>query len=493
MTTDTTHGGNTAPGWNFDNSYTLLSPKLYAVVEPSPAAAPRQLLLNQPLAAALGLYITEHNADLLTQQLAGNSLPEGSMPIAQAYMGHQFGYLNMLGDGRALLLGEHLAPNGRRYDIQLKGSGPTPYSRRGDGRATLSAMLREYVMSEALHHLGIPTSRSLAVVATGMPVYREQLHQGAVLTRIMQSHIRVGTFEYATRQLSPEEFKQFLTYVIQRHYPTLAAAHNPALALLEAVIEAQARLITEWMRVGFIHGVMNTDNMSIGGETFDYGPCAFMNAYSPGTVYSSIDTQGRYAFGNQPAIAQWNLAVLAGTLVPLLHTDEKEAVALAKAAIQRFPELYEGLWLGMMQRKLGYTEAQPHDKAEIEQLLALMEQNGVDYTNFFTDLRLQQGAMQGLYEDQALADWMGRRQLRVQAQPGGSAAADQLMRAANPVYIPRNHRVEEALEMATLAQDMQPLHKLLEVLCQPYAVQPGNEAYMAPPAAETGYKTFCNT
>lgn len=493
MTTDTSDAGNTPIGWNFDNSYTLLSPQLYAVVEPTPATAPRLLLLNQPLAAALGLHITEHNADLLTQQLAGNSLPHGSMPIAQAYMGHQFGYLNMLGDGRALLLGEHQAPNGRRYDVQLKGSGATPYSRRGDGRATLSAMLREYIISEAMHHLGIPTSRSLAVIATGMPVYREQLHQGAVLTRIMQSHIRVGTFEYATRHLAREEFKHFLTYVLQRHYPTLAGAANPALALLEAVIEAQAKLITEWMRVGFIHGVMNTDNMSIGGETFDYGPCAFMNAYSPSTVYSSIDTQGRYAYGNQPAIAQWNLAVLAGTLVPLLHTDEREAVAMAKTAIQRFPDLYESLWLRMMQRKLGYTEAQPEDKAEMAQLLALMEQNGVDYTHFFTQLRLQQAAVQGLYEDQALADWIGRRQLRIQAQPGGTTAADQLMQAANPVYIPRNHKVEEALEMATLAQDMQPLHKLLEVLSHPYTVQPGNEAYMAPPAAETGYKTFCNT
>jgi uncharacterized protein YdiU (UPF0061 family) len=493
MTTDRSEAGNTPIGWNFDNSYTLLSPQLYAVVEPSPATAPRLMLLNPSLAEALGLDITAQNTNLLTQQLAGNSLPQGSMPIAQAYMGHQFGYLNMLGDGRALLLGEHLAPNGQRYDVQLKGSGATPYSRRGDGRATLSAMLREYVISEAMHHLGIPTSRSLAVVATGMPVYREQLHQGAVLTRIMQSHIRVGTFEYATRHLTPEAFKHFVTYVLQRHYPTRAAAANPALALLEEVIEAQAKLITEWMRVGFIHGVMNTDNMSIGGETFDYGPCAFMNAYSPATVYSSIDTQGRYAFGNQPAIAQWNLAVLAGTLVPLLHTDEKEAVALAKAAIQHFPDLYESLWLRMMQRKLGYTEAQPNDKAEIEQLLALMEQNGVDYTNFFTQLRLQPGAVQGLYEDQALADWIGRRQLRIQAQPGGTTAADQLMQAANPVYIARNHRVEEALEMATMAQDMQPLHKLLEVLAQPYATQPGYEAYMEPPAAETGYKTFCNT
>lgn len=490
---DTTTPNTTSPGWHFDNSYTLLPPKLFSIAEPTLAEAPQLLLLNQPLAAQLGLHITEANAAQLTAELVGNALPEGSTPIAQAYMGHQFGYLNMLGDGRALLLGEHLTPAGERYDIQLKGGGPTPYSRRGDGRATLSAMLREYIISEAMHHLGIPSSRSLAVVATGMPVYREQVHMGAVLTRVMRSHLRVGTFEYATRHLSPEEYKQFLTYVLLRHYPALHQADNPALALLQAVMEAQASLITEWMRVGFIHGVMNTDNMSIGGETFDYGPCAFMNSYSPSAVYSSIDTQGRYAYGNQPAIAQWNLAVLAGTLVPLLHSDEKEAVALAKEAIQRFPAMYEAGWLAMMQRKLGYTQALPTDKEEVGALLTLMEQHAVDYTNFFTDLRLEhlEKGTSGL--PTALADWVAAWQQRIQEQPGGAEAAKALMAAANPVYIPRNHRVEEALEMATLGRDMQAVYKLLDVLAKPYEVQPGNDAYREPPATETGYKTFCNT
>jgi len=310
-----------AIGWQFNHSYTQLSPVLFSRTAPTPVALPRTVLLNMLLANELGLQVGKENRDAITQMLSGNELPFGADPIAQAYMGHQFGYPNMLGDGRAILLGEHITPAGERMDIQLKGPGITHYSRSGDGRATLYSMLREYIISEAMHHLGISTTRSLAVVATGQPVYREQINEGAVLTRIAASHIRVGTFEFATRHLPKEEFRTFLDYVINRHYPELKESDNPALDLLYAVMQQQADLITQWMRVGFIHGVMNTDNMSIAGETIDYGPCAFMNRYDPATVFSSIDTKGRYAFGNQPFIAQWNLGVFASSLLPLIDDN----------------------------------------------------------------------------------------------------------------------------------------------------------------------------
>lgn len=482
-----------ATGWNFRNSYTTLPEVLFTPTVPTPVSKPTLLLFNHPLAASLGLDTDAGLTDIYTRHLSGNEVPEHTTPVAQAYMGHQFGYLNMLGDGRAILLGEHSDPAGNLFDIQLKGSGPTHYSRRGDGRATLSACLREYIMSEAMFGLGIATSRSLAVVASGEPVFREQAHDGGILTRVMSSHIRVGTFEFATRHLSVQDMARFLDYVIHRHYPHLSESNNKALDFLKAVMQKQAALICEWLRVGFIHGVMNTDNMSIPGETFDYGPCAFMNAYDPATVFSSIDTGGRYAYGNQPVIAQWNLSVLAGTLIPLIHDDQKQAIALAKEEIHRFPALFEEMWLDMMCKKVGIFTSNKEDKELINKILHWMKDSGSDYTNTF---KLLEFATPGSLpeEDAVFREWYALLQQRYAGEGKEEADRKKLMAAYNPVYIPRNHLVEEALEAATLGKDFQPLYRLLDVLSMPYKVQPGMEKYRQPPAGGDGfYKTFCNT
>ncbi|MCU0374963.1 MAG: YdiU family protein [Chitinophagaceae bacterium] len=486
---------NTPPtGWHLQKSYAGLPSDMYSATPPTPVANPQAALLNYKFAHDLGLYFSTQNEAEIVQQLSGNSLPPGSHPIAQAYMGHQFGYLNMLGDGRAILLGEHITPNGRRVDIQLKGAGPTPYSRRGDGRATLSACLREYIISEAMHGLGIATSRSLAVVKTGEPVYREQMHEGGVLTRVMSSHIRVGTFEFATRHLNKAAYGQFLQYVINRHYPQLAGAENPATALLQAVMEKQADLIVEWMRVGFIHGVMNTDNMSIASETFDYGPCAFMNRYNPATVFSSIDTAGRYAFANQPSIAQWNLAVLASALIPLIDDNSENSVSIAKGILHAFPDLYGRKYRDMMQQKIGITQPAAETAGLINDLLQWMEMTGADYTNTFVHLMYPEWIKDEIYEADGLKLWKARWQETVNQQPGGSAAALAIMKKVNPVFIPRNHLVEEALDAATLGKDNGPLHKLLQVVANPYEKQPGNDRYRQAPLGGDGYyKTFCNT
>ena len=340
-------------GWRFDNSYARLPESLYAQLHPVPVRAPRVVIVNHALAESLGLdfhTLSEEEAALL---FSGNALPDSMQPIAQAYAGHQFGHLSMLGDGRAILLGEHVTPAGERFDIQLKGSGQTPFSRRGDGRAALAPMLREYIISEAMHALHIPTTRSLAVVATGESVMRETMLPGAILTRVAASHIRVGTFEYVAGTGDKAGIKTLADYVIQRHYPDLGEVENPYLALLNSVIERQASLVAQWLLVGFIHGVMNTDNMTISGETIDYGPCAFMDAYDPDTVFSSIDQRGRYSYRNQPHMAQWNLARFAETLLPLIHPEQEKAVALAEQAIHAFPEIYQAHWLAGMRKKLG--------------------------------------------------------------------------------------------------------------------------------------------
>jgi uncharacterized protein YdiU (UPF0061 family) len=343
--------------FNFNNSYQSLGESFFEWVKPTPVQSPGLLLFNQLLANELGLPVdlSESTASELEQIFSGNQLAEGSEPMAQAYAGHQFGYFTMLGDGRAILLGEHITPSLQRFDIQLKGSGPTPYSRRGDGRATLKAMLREYLISESMHGLGIPTSRSLAIVKSGEKVYREEIQDGAILTRIMQSHIRVGSFEYVNHYLTKEDLKAYTNYTLARHYP-LAAVENPALSLLKEVLIQQVHLIVHWMRVGFIHGVMNTDNMSIAGETFDYGPCAFMNGYDPAKVFSSIDTNGRYAFANQPGIAHWNLSCLANALLPIIHDNQEEAVELAKEVLNLFPDLYTQAYTAMMGAKIGFSK-----------------------------------------------------------------------------------------------------------------------------------------
>ena len=481
-------------GWQLQKSYAGLPGDLYSATPPTPVANPQAAILNYKLATALGLHFTSENLAEIVNELSGNSLPPGSHPIAQAYMGHQFGYLNMLGDGRAILLGEHIAPNGRRVDIQLKGAGPTPYSRRGDGRATLGACLREYIISEAMHGLGIATSRSLAVIKTGDPVYREQLHEGGVLTRIMSSHIRVGTFEFATRHLNKPAYREFLQYVINRHYPQLADAENPATALLQAVMEKQADLIVDWIRVGFIHGVMNTDNMSIAGETFDYGPCAFMNRYNPATVFSSIDTSGRYAFANQPSIAQWNLAVLASALIPLIDDNSEKAVATAKSILHTFPDLYAQKYRQMMQQKIGLTQPEPETTTLVNDLLQWMEMAGADYTNTFVHLMYPEWVKDEIYEADGLKLWKERWLEMVNRQPGGSTAVLTAMQKVNPVFIPRNHLVEEAIEAATHGKDMGLLNKLLQIVSNPYEKLPGHDRYRQPPHGGDGfYKTFCNT
>jgi serine/tyrosine/threonine adenylyltransferase len=439
---------NTSPGWNFNNSYALLPAPLFAPTLPTPVAAPITVLLNHRLAKALGLDFSQTTPAQLAAYFSGNALPPGAQPIAQAYAGHQFGGFNMLGDGRAILLGEQLTPDGQRFDIQLKGAGPTLYSRRGDGRATLSAVLREYLMSEAMYQLGIPTTGSLAVTVTGEQVRRETIQPGGVLARVAASHIRVGTFEYIGRFESQETLQTFTDYTIQRHYPQLLGAQNKALALLEAVLQRQVSLITHWMRVGFIHGVMNTDNMSIAGETIDYGPCAFMNRYHPATAFSAIDQQRRYAFGNQPPIAQWNLARLAGALLPLIDAVPEKAIELAQPIINQFPALYTDAWLDMMRHKLGWVGAEAADADMIAALLDWMEQQGADYTNTFLLLQahlahadnptlaaqwmedyavIGSGQREQGYDETGLKKWLLQWRQRVSTHGQTDAAALQMM------------------------------------------------------------------
>lgn len=502
-------------GWRFDNSYARLPEGLFTRLAPTPVRAPGIVMLNEPLAESLGLDPEALRSGDGAAVLAGNRLPEGAEPLAQAYAGHQFGHFTMLGDGRAILLGEQLAPDGRRYDIQLKGSGITPYSRRGDGRAALGPMLREYLISEAMHALGIPTTRSLAVAATGEPVVRETVLAGAVLTRVAASHLRVGTFQYAAAFRPVTELRELAEYALRRHFPEKAGetggdgAGEPgaegtaapsirtaerAMRLMQAVVARQAELIAGWMLVGFIHGVMNTDNMAISGETIDYGPCAFMDRYDPATVFSSIDTYGRYAYGNQPAIAAWNLARFAETLLPLLHDNENRAIRLAEEAVNGFAPLYHRFWLDGMRRKLGLFNEEPEDEALVEELLALMKKYEADYTNTFRALTLGQLDGAVLFETETFAEWSKRWKARLARQEEPEAEARRLMKANNPGVIPRNHRVEEALAAAVDEGDDSVLRKLLDVLSDPYAYAPGQEAYASPPApSNRPYRTFCGT
>jgi uncharacterized protein YdiU (UPF0061 family) len=478
-----------SPGWNLHHSYATLPDHFFARVSPTPVRGPRLVILNTDLARDLGLGLEGAPEGDLAALFAGNTLPPGASPIAQAYAGHQFGNLAMLGDGRAILLGEQLTPAGQRHDIQLKGSGPTPFSRRGDGRAALGPMLREYVISEAMHALGIPTTRSLAVVATGDPVYRETTLQGAILARTAASHLRVGTFEYAAGSNRGAGLKALADYAIARHDPHLAAHENPYLALLEAVIARQARLVAAWMGVGFVHGVMNTDNMTISGETIDYGPCAFMDRFALDTVFSSIDTQGRYAYGNQPRIAQWNLTRLAEALLPLIHADETAAIASAEAAIDAFGPALNEAWLSVMRRKLGLANAEEGDLVLAQALMQWMQDTGADHTRTFRDL----GDEDPQDKPQAFRDWHAQWTARRTRQPASPEDSIALMRKANPVVIPRNHKVEEALAAAA-AGDMKPFHALLEAVRNPFSVTPSNGPFRDPPPnPDAGYRTFCGT
>lgn len=453
--------------FNFNNSYTQLNTKLFSRVNPTPVHEPRLLLFNSELANQLG--IETQNLDLIeiAQYLSGNNILANSEPIAQAYAGHQFGHFTMLGDGRAILLGEHITPNNQRLDIQLKGAGRTPYSRNGDGRATLRAMLREYLISEAMYGLKIPTSRSLAVVLTGENVRRETIQQGAVLTRIASSHIRVGTFEFVSNFLSLEELKVYLDYVIQRHYPQLNDSKNKALDLLKEVIKVQMDLIVNWMRVGFIHGVMNTDNMSVAGETFDYGPCAFMNTYNPNTVFSAIDTNGRYAFSNQPKIALWNLSCFAETLLPLMDTDIQQAIKLAEEELNKFNATYQQKFMTMMANKLGFEQLNTQEEEIIHELLSWMENNKVDYTNTFIALQTEQN-LTGISTQETFITWFNKWQALLAAKNINQAQARTKMEQNNPYFIPRNNWVEKALDDACNDNNFEVFNHILEAMKTPY-------------------------
>lgn len=491
----TTRKEGNETGWNFDNSYARLPELFFSSVSPTSVQAPKLVILNESLAASLGLNAEALKSGRGVEALAGNRIPEGAMPLAQAYAGHQFGHFTKLGDGRALLLGEQITPQGERFDIQLKGAGRTPYSRGGDGRAALGPMLREYIISEAMHALGIPTTRSLAVVTTGETVIRETDLPGAILTRVAASHLRVGTFQYVARWGTEEDIRILADYTIERHFPDIDDGdENRYLLLLQEVIKRQAALIAKWQLVGFIHGVMNTDNMAISGETIDYGPCAFMDIYDPATVFSSIDIQGRYAYGNQPHIGAWNLARFAETVLPLLHDDEGQAIKLAQDAISQFAALYHREWLYGMRGKLGLSNEEVEDETLLKDLLTMMQKHRADYTNTFRALTYETLEDTNLNGTPEFSEWYARWQARLGRQQESKDFSRQLMRRSNPALIPRNHRVEEALESAVTEGDYSVMERLLKALSNPYTHSPEQEEYCTlPEPSDRPYRTFCGT
>ena len=475
----------------FESSYTTLPSVFFRPVLPTPVKKPNLIIWNEALAKEL--CITELSDTEKSEVFSGNSVIPGSTPIAQAYAGHQFGNFTMLGDGRAILLGEIPLSEKERRDVQLKGSGRTPFSRGGDGRATLSAMLREYIISEAMHHLGIPTTRSLAVVETGEFVYRETKQTGAVLTRVAKSHIRVGSFEYAYQYIDITALKNLTEYTIKRHYPECLTKDNPVLEFFKSVVYKQLDLIINWLRVGFIHGVMNTDNMSISGETIDYGPCAFMNIYKPQTVFSSIDMGGRYAFGNQPAIAHWNLASLANSLLPLIHTDMNTAIQLVRQCLDEYSENFQTKYWEMIGKKLGFPNMGEEEISLGKDLLEWMEKNLADYTNTFLVLEEKENSNIGMYSDQNFKG-LKTRMIELKKQTGiDENASLSLMNENNPYLIPRNHKVEQVLEKARIGE-FSALFKLLEDLKKPY-LRRMDLPYLGeiPEGGDAGYKTFCGT
>ncbi|UII56433.1 YdiU family protein [Cytobacillus spongiae] len=479
-------------GWNLDHTYTQLPKMFFDLQQPVPVNAPEIVVLNDRLAASLGLDAEALKEDV--KVFAGNEVPDGTFPLAQAYAGHQFGNFTMLGDGRAVLIGEHLTPKGELVDIQLKGAGRTKYSRGGDGRAALGPMLREYIMSEAMHGLGIPTTRSLTVTSTGDAIIREKKLQGAILTRVAASHIRVGTFQYAAQWGELEDLRQLADYAINRHYPAIKQDENPYHSLLKEVIKRQTALITKWQLVGFIHGVMNTDNMTISGETIDYGPCAFMDTYHPETVFSSIDHQGRYAYMNQPYICGWNLARFAEALIPLLHMDEKKAIQIAQDEISHFSTLYQQQWYEGMRAKLGLFQEEEEDKTLIDHLLGLMQKHAADYTNTFRALTHDKIKEEMWFQLDEFQQWYKRWQDRLERQGQSKEAVYELMKKSNPAVIPRNHRVEEALDAAVDNGDYHVMERLLAVLQNPFAHNQEQEEYYLPPSPTAEpYQTYCGT
>lgn len=478
-------------GWQLEHSYTGLPDVFYKKTQPEAAEFPEIVLFNWKLAESLGLE--PRNLQLESSDVfSGNKIPDGGLPIAQAYAGHQFGNFTMLGDGRAILLGEQITPEGTRVDIQLKGAGRTAFSRMGDGRSPLGPMLREYIISEAMHALDIPSTRALALVTTGEAVSRDRMLPGAVLTRVAASHLRVGTFEYAARLEDKSHIRTLADYAIERHYPESEGADKYQ-KFFDAVVDRQAALISKWQLVGFIHGVMNTDNMTISGETIDYGPCAFMDVYDPETAFSSIDVNKRYRYSNQPGIAQWNLARLAETLLSLIHEDQEEAMKIAQASLGEFGRRYNKYWQSGMRDKIGLVGEEEADDSLVDELLDLMHQYKADYTKTFRMLSLDALEDMPLYATDAFKEWYDRWQERLESQSISVESAYGRMRNVNPAVIPRNHLVEEALDAAVENGDFSKASKLIEVLSSPY--DDGHERmFKEPPEDEKRvHMTFCGT
>ena len=480
-------------GWHFDNTYSKLSNTFKEDIKPTPVHDPELVILNKELAKDLNLDFSKNDDKDLAKLFSGNSLPENANPIAQAYAGHQFGHFTMLGDGRAVLLGEHLVGQKDRFDIQFKGSGRTSFSRGGDGRAVLGPMLREYIISEAINALKIPTTRSLAVVKTGEKIVRENLLPGAILTRVASSHIRVGTFQYIAAKQNIDDLNILVDYTINRHYPEIKLSKNKALDLLNLVMERQCQLVVDWMRVGFIHGVMNTDNTAISGETIDYGPCAFIDHYSPKVVFSSIDKLGRYSFANQAPIIKWNLSRFAECLIPLIDKNEDTAIKIATEIIDNFEKIYEVKWLNMMRDKLGLFGENTNDKELINNLLSWMENNKADYTNTFIFLMNKAIKNSEVYDNADFDLWKTKWMKRLVMFGNTHDKSMDLMSSSNPMVIPRNHKIEEALILANNG-DLTLFNKLTEILKDPYQVNENDLELMSPaPHSHVKYQTFCGT
>jgi uncharacterized protein YdiU (UPF0061 family) len=479
--------------FNFINSYSKLPPEFYSFVKPTLVENPAIIKVNNELAHELNINGVELDSKEGVSILSGNTLPQGAMPLAQVYAGHQFGHFNpQLGDGRAILLGDIIDRNNTTRDIQLKGAGPTPYSRGGDGRAAIGPVIREYILSEAMHALGIKTTRALAAVSTGESVYRQTMKPGAIITRIASSHIRIGTFEYFRSQQSTDSIKKLADFVIKRHYPSIDdKTPSPYLQLLNKVIDAQASLVASWMHIGFIHGVMNTDNMSICGETIDYGPCAFMNAYNPLTVFSSIDRDGRYAYGNQSSIALWNLTRFAECLLPLLDQNIENAILQAESCLSEYSNIYYKYWFNGMLAKIGITKAIDEDRGLIYELLKELEIHAVDFTNFFRNLpnNLTENCT---CTEPKLETWINRWKVRVQETSQTQTMINN-MNQVNPIYIPRNHLVEAAIKTAETHFDYRLMNEMIHVLSQPFTKQAGMDKYNATPPNDQTYRTFCGT
>ena len=476
-------------GWNLQSSYTQISDKLFSELKPDAVTNPSTVIVNNELAEKLGLNLKGISEEDLSNLFSGNSLPHGSKPFAQAYAGHQFGQFTILGDGRAHIVGEQVTPDGEIFDIQYKGSGRTPYSRGGDGKAALGPMFREYLISEAMYYLGIPTTRSLAVVETGEKVYREVPLKGSILTRVASSHIRIGTFQFLAAHKDYEGMKSLLDFSIKRHFSNLKFSENLAIEFIKAVMQKQINLIVEWMRVGFIHGVMNTDNSTISGETIDYGPCAFMDHYDANTVFSSIDTQGRYSFANQPSIIQWNLVRLAECLLPLIDKDEKRSIEIAQNLINTFSSLFKDKWLQMMIKKLGIKDQSEDDEELINNLIKWMQQKKPDFTNTFCNLMNYDHADDEEFEDDEFNNWKREWKKRVESKEHLD-----VMISCNPTLIPRNYLVEEALSEAETDGKFDKFNELNEIISSPYQLKKVNIKYLETPSkTNIPYKTFCGT